>query len=124
MTKDDSSIIQLERRERDPINLKELIHIWRIGTTSEVIESDIRALLQRFQAEEEHKLEEAKKHGTLFSDYTLKECEIYMYAYVMSRIDDLGRGIIVDTKPKGDPKKSGQSGRHMGTGTDELCIEK
>ncbi len=81
-------------------------------------------LLQRFKSEEERKLEETRKHGTLFLDYTPKECEIYMYAYVLSRIDDLGRGIIVDIKSKGDPKKSGSSGRHMGSSIDELLIEK
>lgn len=109
----------------EPKNLNKLLEDLCIPHETLVsIKLQVRDLLQRFKDEEERKLEETKKHGAFFSDYSNKEYEIYMYAYVMSRIDDLGRGIIVDIKSKRDPKKSGLSGKHMGIGTDEFCEEK
>lgn len=109
---------------KEPKNFVEFVKKYAVGTIVDEMVKDIRALLQRIKSEEERKLEETEKHGAFFSDYSNKEYEIYMYVYVMSRIDDLGRGIIVDIKSKGESEKSGSSGRHIGTGTDEWCEEK
>ena len=115
----------------DAKNFGELIKKWSIdndniletSSAEKTVKKDIRMLLERFSSEEKLKIKEVEKRGTSFSGYSIEECEIYMYAYVMGRLDELGRGIMY-IKPKVESTKSGQGGRHMGTGTDELCIEK